>query len=358
MSLAAAILHDRRRRNLLVLAILAALSSVLAIMALDHQAALMAPKYKPRTFFPGLADKDRHIASIRITSKKYGTVAIDFVPDRGWILPAEHGFPANYALVRKTIYGMAGLEALAPETARPSWLKYLHLDAPPKGRGVKVALYDDKGRTIAAVIAGKTKTLGELGQLGLFVRTPSSDQSWLVRSVFRPQANPADWMNKDVLDLARSEIKSVTVIPAHGPSYTVSRKAASDANFSLEGLPKGRTLAYPTAPNGPAYGLVDFSFDKAVPIQSVDFSHATTTRTNTFDGLTVEARITAQDGNSWVSLSATAEPANKVASLKARKINKIAGAWAFEIPAYKAAQLTTPLDNLLKARAAATKHGR
>ena len=358
MSLAAAILHDRRRRNLLVLAIVAALSSILAVLALDHQAALMAPKYKPHTFFPGLADRDRHIDSIRITSKEYGTVAIDFVPDRGWILPAEHGFPANYDLVRKTIYGMAGLEALAPETARPEWLKYLDLDAPPKGHGVKVTLYDDKGHVIAALIAGKTKTLGELGQLGLFVRTPTSNQSWLARSVFQPDANPADWMNKDVLDLARSEIKSVTVKPNHGPSYTVARTEPSDPNFSLSGLPKGRTLAYPTAPNGPAFGLVDFSFDQAVPIQTVDFSHATQTEATTFDGLTINARIAAQDGSSWVALAAQAKPANKIATLKARKINKIAGAWAFEIPAYKAAQLTTPLDNLLKAHTAPAAHRR
>ncbi|MDE2463598.1 MAG: DUF4340 domain-containing protein [Alphaproteobacteria bacterium] len=358
MSRAAAILHNRRQRNLLVLVILAVLSIWFAIMALAHQAALMAPKYVPHTFFPGLAQKDRHIASIRITSKKYGTVAVDFIPERGWVLPAEHDFPANFALVRKTIFGMVGLEAVAPKTARPQWLKYLDLEAPPQGRGVKVALYDDKGHTIAAMIAGKTTTLGELGQLGLFVRTPSSSQSWLARSVFQPDPNPADWMNKDVLHLHRAEIKSVTVRPTDGPSYTVERATPSVADFAVKGLPKGSALSYPTAPDGPAYGLVDFSFDKAVPIQTIDFAHAAEMETTTFDGLSITARIAAQDGNSWVALSAAAKPGNRAAGQQARTINKTAGGWAFEIPAYKAAQLTTPLDNLLKPKPRPVTHGR
>ncbi len=50
-----AFLHDPRRRNLAILAVVAAIMVVLAALALLHQASLVAPKYTPRAFFPDLA---------------------------------------------------------------------------------------------------------------------------------------------------------------------------------------------------------------------------------------------------------------------------------------------------------------
>ena len=104
-----ALLHDPRRRNLAILALIAALMSGLAVLALMHQASLVAPKYTPTTVFPGLASHHHAVARIRVVSKKYGAFDVAFKPSAGWVLPGQHDYPASFSEVRKTIVGMASL---------------------------------------------------------------------------------------------------------------------------------------------------------------------------------------------------------------------------------------------------------
>lgn len=350
-----AFLHDPRRRNLAVLAGVAALMVVLAVLALMHQASLVAPKYTPRAFFPGLAQKSRMVARIHIESKKYGAVDIAFKPSTGWVLPSQHDYPANYATVRKTLVSMAGMKTISPETARPSWLHYLHLDAPDKGgKGIKVVLLNEKSQVIAQMIFGKTRDIGEPGGAsGLFVRKPGSNQSWLVRSVFVPSAKPKDWMNKNVVDIDRSRIEEADVSPLEGPSYVVRRDKPSDADFRIVHMPKGRALSYPGAPDGVAAALVDFSFDTVAPAGNFDFAHGGKLVTKTFDGLEVSTRIVEKDGKYWVHLTATAlKPGAKK---EAGKINKAARDWAFQVPAYKGSQFLSSRESLLKPRSKTTR---
>ena len=344
-------LHDPRRRNLAILVAAAIVMTVLAVLALWHQAELVAPKYTAHTFFPGLAGENRAIARMHIESKAHGGFDVVFKPTVGWVLPGSHDYPADPGQVRLTIVGMAGLETIAPKTGRPDWLHYLDLVAPDKGgKGVAITLYNENGKAVASLIAGKTKDIGDPGgATGLFVRKPGSKQSWLVRSVFEPKPDPADWLNKDVIDIDSARIAETRVAPRGGHSYIVRRAKPSDADFELVNIPSGRELAYPSAPDGVADSLADFSFDKVAPATGFDFSDGTELVTKTFDGLIVTARVVQKDTNYWVALSATAEPGKKDAQTEARTINRNASGWAFEVPAYKGALFTTARDSLLKA---------
>lgn len=347
-----ALLHDPRRRNLAVLAIVAAIAVALAGLALWHQASLVAPRYTPQAFFPDLPAHNREIARIHIVSKTFGALDVAFKPSAGWVLPAQSDYPADFSQVRSTIVGMAGLETIAPETRRADWLHYLDLEAPDKsanaqGGGIEITLLNDKNQVIASMIAGKTKDIGEPGgATGLFVRKPDSDQSWLVRSVFTPSADPKDWMKKDIVGIDRARIQEADVSPPSGPGYVVRRDKPSDTDFTLVKLPKGRELAYPTAPDGPAAAIVGFTFNDVAPAQTLDFGHAAQLVTKTFDGLVVTADIVKHNEVYWVRLEASAE--KPAAKDEARKINKAAEGWAFQVPGYKGAQFTTELDSLLK----------
>ncbi len=345
-----AFLHDPRRRNLAVLAVVAVAMVALAALALWHQASLVAPKNTPHTFFPDLASHNRQVARIQIDSKKYGPVDIAFKPSTGWVLPSQHDYPADFAQVRKTVVGMSGLETVRPQTDRKDWLHYLDLDAPGKGgKGTRITLLNDKGQVLASMIAGKTKDIGDPGgATGLFVRKIGSDQSWLVRSVFTPAPDPKDWMNKDVVGIDRARIQEADVFPPQGPSYVIRRDKPSDSDFQIVNMPKGRETAYPSAPDGVAASLVGFTFDQVAPAHTVDFSNAARLVTKTFDGLTVTADIVKKGEVYWARLSAEAAAGKDDAKAEARKINKAAGGWIFQIPAYKGAQFTTSLANLLK----------
>ena len=344
-----AFFQDRRRRNLIFLAAVAALSIVLAVWALWAESARLAGPERAETFFPSLPAQVRDIARIHIASNK-GAFDVVFKPDRGWVLPDRDNYPASFEEVRKTVVGMAALQTIERKTARPDWLHYLDLGAPPKGAGVEVALEDDKGATIAAVIAGKTTDIGDSsGATGLFVRKPDSNQSWLARSVFQPDSDVAQWMDRAVLDIDRSRIAEARMEPANGPAFTVRRDKATDSDFTLVELPKGRELTYPTAPDGVAGAIVGFTFDDAKPAKDFDFSNTTTLITRTFDGLAVTANVIKSGPDYWATLSAEAQPGAKPEIAKeARDIDAKADGWAYKLPDYKGQQFMTTLDSLLK----------
>jgi Domain of unknown function (DUF4340) len=349
-----AILKDRRRRNLAALIAAAIVMVVLAALALAHQAALLAPRTMEQTFFPGLPGKVREIARIHIVSKKH-SFDIVFRPEKGWVLPDKGNYPADFDSVRQTIIGMAALQTIERKTARPDWLHYIDLDAPPKGNGVEIALEDEHGKALAALIAGKSEDIGDESAQGLYVRRPDDNQSWLVRSVFQPQSDPSQWMEKDVVDVDSARIQETDVDPADGPSYEVSREKASDSDFTLSPIPKGREVAVAAGPDGIAEALSGFTFDDAAPAHDFDFTGATRVVTRTFDGLVVAVRIVKQGEDYWAAVSASAVPGKNDAAAEARKIDGKASGWAYRLPAYKGQQFMTSLESLLKPKAGRAK---
>jgi hypothetical protein len=211
--------QDPRRRNLVVLAVLALVLVVLAVLALVHQSREFAPHHAPHAFLPGLASEVRDVARIRIDSKS-GTVDVLFKPERGWIVASHDDYPASFEKVHEVLVGLAALETIEPKTARADWLHYLDLTPPPNGNGVVITLEDGHGRTLVSVITGKNEDIGDpSGAVGLFVRRRNSNQSWLVRSVFSPKTTPIDWLDKQVIDVDTSKIQDANIDPLNGPSY-------------------------------------------------------------------------------------------------------------------------------------------
>lgn len=339
---------DPRRRNLAILAATTIVMVALATFALWHQAASTAPRNAPEQFFPHLASQVRQIARIHIESKT-ANFEIVFKPDRGWVLPAQNNYPADFDAVRETVVGLAALQAIEPKTARPDWLHYIGLDAPPKGNGVLIALLDEKGGTIASLITGKGEDIGDpSGAMGLYVRRPDATQSYLARSVFQPKADPADWMDKTVLSVDRARIQQADVDPVNGPSFNVSRAQPSDPDFKLTPIPKGRELAYETAPDGIAAAIVGFTFDDARPASDFDFSGSARIVTRTFDGLIVTVHIMQQALEFWATVNADAVPGHADATKEAREIDAHTSGWAYRLPGYKGQQFMTTLESLLK----------
>lgn len=344
--------RDRRLRNLGVLAGVSLLVALLAVFALYRESAQSSRTYEPTEFLPGLAGHLRDVARIHIASKK-GVFDVTFTPEKGWTLPGHSNYPASYDAVHHTLVSLAALETIAPKTDRANWLHYIGLDAPPKGAGTAITLYDAKNHVLAAIIAGHSKDIGDpSGTTGLFVRKANSTQSYLASAVYVPSNDPADWMDKTVLDLDSSRIAQVDVDPAKGPSYEMRRDKASDADFTLSPIPKGRSISDVTAPDGVADALAGFSFDEVARASDFDFSDATRLVTRTFDGLMVIAQTIRKDGAYWTRISARPISGSMKGMQKAQKeanaIEAKANGWAYRVPAYSGVQLTMPLESLLK----------
>ncbi|MBI3678702.1 MAG: DUF4340 domain-containing protein [Proteobacteria bacterium] len=353
----ATFLNDPRKRSLIALAVIALGCVLFAVVALWLQAERLAPKYTPELFFPQLEEKQNEIARIRVVTKKNGILDIVKVRDKVWVMPERNNYPASAHQAETTIIALLNLERLEPKTSRSSWLDRVGLSDPAKGgSGVLVALLDGKGKTIASLIAGKSEDIGDpTGAIGLFAREPDSNQAWLARSVVELSGDPSVWVDKNVLNIDRSQIQETDVTPASGPAYVARRDKPSDAEFTLATLPKGREVADPSAASGVAAAIVNFTFDDVKTASSFDFSKPTRLVTKTFDGLTITTSVIQQGQDNWAQISAEAAPGKPDAAKEAKEINTRAGGWAYKLPADKGQLFMTPLESLLKPIAAPKK---
>lgn len=340
-------LSDPRGRRLAILAGVAVVLVVLAALALWHQSQQLAPKYQPTPMFPDLPHQAQAVTRIHVAAK---TGSFDVVrKGKGWAIATRNNIPASFDQVNRTVVGLATLETLEPKTARADWLHYLDLDAPPKGNGVLIALYDNKGQQLAAVIAGKSVPIGgPSGASGLFVRRPDSTQTWLARSNFDPKGDIGDWYDKALINLDRSQIAETTITPPGGQGFSARRDKPSDPDFKVVNMPAGRELTYPGAADGVGAALVGLTFDDAKPASGFDFSKATRLVSRTFDGLTVIVRTVKKGADYWAAVSAIAPPGKPAVAKEAGEINAKTAHWAYKLPAYKGQQVTTSLESLLK----------
>ncbi|HSM95283.1 MAG TPA: DUF4340 domain-containing protein [Rhizomicrobium sp.] len=348
-----ALTSDPRRRNLAILAAIAALSILLAALGLWHQSAMMGPKTEIETVFPKLPGEVRKVARIHIVSKAHGVLDIAFNPQKGWVLPQHSNYPASFETLRATVVGLAALQTIEPATARPDWYGKIAVDAPPKGNGTLIELLDDKGGTLASLIMGREIDIGDTtGAAGIFIRKPGDKQSWLARSVFEPKSEAGDWLDKNVVSIDRARIEETDVTPISGPAFTARRDKPSDAGFTLSPIPAGRELAYEGAADSIAAAITGFAFDDVRPATDLDFTNAPRIVTRTFDGLVVTVQIVTEGPDFWATVYAEGDPGHPDAEREARAMDAHANGWAYKLPDYKGKLFMTTLDSLLKPLAA------
>jgi hypothetical protein len=338
--------QDPRRRNLMILGGITALFVVLAIIAVLQQASSVAPKFEERSFFPGLTDTINNVGEIAIQSKS-GAFHVKLNQGK-WSVAEKGGFPADAAQARSVAAGMAGLTTLEPKTNRADWLKYVDLDAPDKGgNAVDVKLTDTMGKPMAEILVGKSQgNTDDLGRTQLYVRKPNETQTWLARGALTPKPNAADWLDKNVISIARDRVKGATVTPPTGPSYTLSRDSKDQQDFKLLDMPAGRQLSFEGSPDGVGSALIGFDFDDVAKADTVDFSKAPQSVTHTFDGLDVTVKVAAKGMDRWASISAAGT--NPKAEMEAMGINTRLSEWAFKLQPSKADQFVAARETLLK----------
>jgi len=339
---------DYRLRTLGILAISALVSVALAAFAIFHQASLLAPKYVPGPFFPGLASRLQDVARITVESKK-GVLDVVRQQDERWTVLERANYPASLEEVQKALVGLAALQTIEPKTSRPDKFHYVNLDAPPKSNGVRISAKDSSGKSIASAIFGATEDIGDSsGAVGIFVLKSGETQSFLARSVFEPKTDPGDWMDKTVVKVDRGRIQEVDVAPLSGPAYAARREAPNEPDFKLLRLPSGREPMNEAAADGVASALAGFRFEDVRPVAQVDFSNGARVTTKTFDGLTVSATVAQIGPDYWAKLVATADPAHREAQREAGEITAQTSPWAYKLPPEEGQLFTTTLESLLK----------
>src|SRR5258705_3030655 len=337
---------DPRKRNLAILGGVTIFFVILAVLAVIQQARSLAPKFEQRPFFPGLTDRINDLGEVTVTSKS-GTFHLRLQQGK-WVVVEKDSFPADAGQIRAVAAGVADLTMLEPKTGRADWLTYVGLGAPDKGGdAVNLKLADAMGKPMAELLVGHSQGAADvLWRQTLYVRRPNENQSWLARSSLAPKTHAADWLDKNIINIAAARVKGANVTPAVGPSYTLTRDSKDQQDFKLLELPAGRSLSFEGSPDGVAGAIVGFTIDDVVKANPADFANVPQSVFHTFDGLDVTVKIATKGMDHWAMIAAAGM--NPATLTEASAINARLNGWAFKLPEMKMEQIVPAREILLK----------
>lgn len=377
-------------RKLLILAIVAVVAVVGGIWLAGRQSS--TPSTETATLYPDLKKELDAITAIRIV-KAGGATAVELKRgESGWTVSERSNYPADDAKLRKLVTSLAEAKVLEEKTSSAENYPALGVeDISTDGAG-GMQLEVDGPKQPVKLIVGKQATGGQ----SHYVRRAGEPQSWLVNKDIDTSASPDQWLRKNILDVSADRVQSAEVSIAGSKPYSAVKKTRADADFTVEGLPKGKELSSPSVADSFASALSGLTLTDVQSASAVTGEPNARTTIKTFDGLVAEATGWKKDEKHYLALKtsydaaqaerfkvATAEtekkdaaPAEKTDEKKAdaansegappatdkaapapakpnveeeaSKANAQVTGWVYEIPAYKYDAIFKPVDELIK----------
>lgn len=285
------------------------------------------------TLLPELRAQINAITKISVTMSDKGEALTLVNNGNTWVVTEKDDFPADVGKIRKVLLAIADAKTIERKTANPD--RYEQLGVDETGTRVKI---DGPGFTYE-IIVGKSAQSNYR-----YVRLASQQQSWLIDKNPDLPADSGGWLKSDIIDIDASRVSAVRITHSSGDQIRLSKAAAEDTNFTVEDIPEGRELSYPTVANGIGGALNDLKLDdvrKGTPA-----SEAVLTVVDTFDGLQVTVQSEKTDDETWIALSATGSGES---ATEADAINAAVAGWLYRVPTYKANLLVRNWADILKA---------
>jgi hypothetical protein len=297
------------QKTLIGLAV-AALVAIAAAIALNHSSRPRSDAAEASPWLvPSLREHVNDVNKVVVAGAEGKVLATLERGAKGWTLAEKGGYPVDTGKLRAFLLKLADAKRLEQKTSNKDKYAVLGVEdvVAKDAKGVEVEL-DGLAQPFKLII-GSTDPRG-----GTYTRVAGQAESWLASGTLTVEKGSADWLQKDLADLAAARIASVAITHADGSHLAVAKNARGDANYVLADVPKGREAGSEFAINGLASMLAGLRFDDVVPAKdAVPGDAPLKARYTTFDGLVVEVTAWEKDGK---------DSAQFVASLDAAQADK------------------------------------
>lgn len=323
---------------------------------------------KSDLLYPGLKQDVSKITAVRIY-KAGGEPAVELTRGEShWQVAQRSGYPADGAKVRRLLQSLADARPIEEKTSNPANYAALGVEdiADAAATGTRVELVG--AAKPVDLIVGKNA-----GMKGSYVRRTGEPASWLTNESIEASATPHDWLQTSILDIGADRVQSAAITVAGARPYTIAKATRADADFKVDGLPRGKQPdAF--AANNMATALAGLTLADVRPAQDLGgdkpVAHATF---RTFDGLVVELDGFSKDDKHYVAAktsydaalakqfhvetqapaadgegaSATPAPKDSIEEESGKANTRLQG-WVYEIADYKYELIFKPADSLVK----------
>jgi hypothetical protein len=299
---------------------------------------------------PGLEKSVNDVTEIRITKADRTQTSLQRKAT-DWIV-GERAYPADSGKLRKLLLDLGSLQAVERKTSVARNYAVLGV--------TDVTQPTATGARIDIVSAGKTWSLivgSSMDANDCYVRVVDSAQSLLASPLIMVDADPKLWLDPAILDIAQDRISAIDELPPKGPGFNISRDKKTQADFAVQGIPRGRELSGGDAADSMGSALSSLTLTDvrkaAAPPNGTHLSHAVF---RTFDGLEIDVSGYEQASNGYIDVSARAS--DKSAAAEAQQINSRVQGWDYEIPGYRYEEIFQAMDGLLKPLPAKKAHAK
>lgn len=387
-------------RKLQILSLVALAALVAGVWLASERSTSTLDEYSQ--LYPDLKENLNDATALRIF-KADDELAVE-VSRKGdtWVVAQRENYPADEAKLRTLLLGIAEAELLERKTSNPEHYAKLGVedvsDADASGRRLEVSGVEPT----VNLIVGKRGP----GMQSHYVRRAGEPESWLVDTDLDASDTPQDWLRRPIADIGADRIQSASITTEGAKAYSAAKKSRADADFAVEGIPKGKELTSSSAANGLASALSGLTLSDVQPASAFDTEPDAHATYRTFDGLILEldgwkredkhfvaakasydealaerfkpASTEAKDadtqgndtqgdlddqketeqepetagGDTQPAPDATSttesEPAKPSVSEEAQALNDKVGGWVYEIPGYKYDAIFKPLEGMLK----------
>lgn len=261
--------------------------------------------------FPGLKERLDDVTEVRIAAADTDVRVVR--EGDHWVVPAKGGYRADTAALRELLLAIAEARKIEQKTSNSELYDRLGVQD-PREEGGKGVLVESEGLDDADF----SLILGDAVQREYrYVRIADEATSWLVDRNPEAPDDASEWLSSDVADIASSRVRSITIAHEDGETIRIRKASEDDTNFTVENIPEGRELSYPSVANSIAAALDNLTLEDvraatagATGDRAAEETGAkpVTTVFTTFDGLELTVQSTSENDETWVGLRAEALP--------------------------------------------------
>jgi hypothetical protein len=359
-----------KQKTLIVMASCGAILTLLGLSLDSGRDSRSAWSRASEPIFPNLpAQVDT--ADTLVIESAMGTTTLTRSGD-DWTVVEKGGFPGRGDEVGRLLVALAEASRVEPLTSKPGLHGQLGLGGFEDEASPTVRLTAKAGSDVLAdIFIGNRRTQG-VGE-GWYVLHPGDDQAWAAQAKLRCPRQTSEWLQTEVMDIARDRIAHVSLESPAGEALHLERQGPSGAGFDIQNLPQGRepkTAASAAGFLGSLAGLritdVQSEAESGFPEEGTS---STTWRTR--GGLWIRAELAEQTEDKLLArftfgYDAEASPQQALGPVPAPEegeqdplptpaelqaeagaLNSATKGWIFTLPTWKKASFVTTMEELL-----------
>lgn len=217
-----------------------------------------------------------------------------------WFIAEHHNYLANFDEVKRMLIDIAEAEIIEAKTDNPEDYYILGVEGAqpfePSGSSVQIDFVSGDD-VLAGLVLGQQRQLNtQAGPAQFYVRRAGESKSWLAEGYLQLSPVMLNWIQAEIIDVARERVASVEIVQPDGSQITLI--SLGKDKFGTPEARENTRFKYQQLGYDIAGSLHQMRMEDVSPV--ADFSRGdadvVTARFTTFDGLVVTAETSFIDG--------------------------------------------------------------